>query len=306
MRVFVIGTGAMGTLFGARLLAAGHDVTFIDADSARVDAINHGGVSENGVAIPARAVLPGSASGVADLVIVFTKSMFTKVAVQQNLNLIGDTTSVLTLQNGLGNGECIAELVGPEKVLCGITNWPADLLGHGRIHVGGEGSVKLWSLDGSERPAIATVTSALNNAGLAATADVDVQRHVWEKVIFNAALNGVAALTRLTVGQIGAHGPSCDMAIGIVTEGIKIAKAVGIQADGKAVHANVEFAMLHHCDHKPSMLQDVEAGRPMEVDSIQGGLLAAARSSGVDAPLLNACASLLRGLNHASALRAGR
>lgn len=303
MKVVVIGTGAMGTLFGSRLARTGHDVTFIDADRERVDVINRDGVAENHEGTAAKAAMPGQVLGTVDLVIVFTKAMFTAAAIEQNLGLIGEDTSVLTLQNGLGNGEKIAALTGADKVLCGITNWPADLVGHGQIHVDGQGTVKLWSLDGTDRPSIHAVATALDDAGLSATAEPEVQRHIWEKVIFNAALNGVGALTRLTVGEIGDFAPSREIALGIVAEGIAIAHGSGVPVDGAAVEASVEFSMANHRQHKTSMLQDVEAGRLTEVDSIHGGLLDAAQAAGVKAPLLHACTSLLRSIDHANGLR---
>lgn len=305
--IAVIGAGAMGTLFGARLARAGHSVVFIDADRDRVAAINADGVFEDALDVQCQAFLPGEAVGTVDLIIVFTKSMFTGEAVRQNLGLVGPGTAVLTLQNGLGNAARIAELVGGAKVLCGITNWPADLIGHGRIHVGGKGVVKLWSLAGDDSQQIHEVAQMLDEAGLAASAEPNVETQIWEKVIFNAALNGVAALTGMTVGQIGDSPPARTTAMSMVQEGIAIALGNGIPVDGNSVLANVEYAMAHHRNHKASMLQDVEAGRTTEVDSIQGGLLDAAAAIGMEAPTLATCTALLRAIDmHHDKMRQSR
>lgn len=303
MKVVVIGAGAMGSLFGGRLARAGHAVVFVDADPGRVDAIAAAGIVENGLATPCRAAVPGTIDSPADLVIVFTKTMFTSAAIEQNPGAIGADTVVLTLQNGLGNAERIAAVVGPERVLLGVTNWPADLVDHGSIHVGGEGTVKLWSFDGQDRPAIYAVVAALDAAGLRASATRDIVAQVWEKVIFNAALNGVAALTRMTVGQIGDFAPTRDLAFAIVEEGLAIAAGQGIALDPAAVRGAVSFALAHHRDHKASMLQDIEAGRPTEVDSIQGGLLDAAVAAGMAVPHLRACTALLKGLERGAGAR---
>lgn len=297
MRIVVVGAGAMGTLFGGRLARAGHAVAFIEAEPARVEAINAQGVFEDDTAVRCRAGLPGSHLGPADLLILFTKSAHTAMAIRQNAGLLASDGQVLTVQNGLGNGATIAGFVGPDRVLAGITNWPADLIGHGRIHVGGQGMVTLWSLDGVDRPAIHRVAAALDDAGLCAKADPSVEIAVWEKVIFNAALNGIAALTGLTVGQIGDVPATRGVTLRLVAEGVAIAQANGIGVDDHRVKENVLYALANHRSHKPSMLQDVEAGRLTEVDAIQGGLLDAATACGVAAPVLETCTALIRGID---------
>lgn len=305
MRIVVIGAGAMGSLFGRRLAEAGYVVTLVDADPDRVAAINARGITENGQMTSCTAALPGTPGPAADLVIVFTKATATAAAIAQNAGLVGAETSVLTLQNGLGNAERIAATVSAGQVLTGVTDWPADLLDHGVIHVGGAGTVKLWSLDGADRPAIHAVVAALNAARLAASATPDVVRHIWQKVIFNAALNGVAALTGLTVGRIGDVMSVRQITMRLVEEGIAIAQANGIPVVADEVRASVDFALAHHRSHKPSMLQDIEGGRATESDSIQGGLLRAAMARGVPAPVLETCLALLHGLDVRNADRGG-
>lgn len=303
MRIVVVGAGAMGMLFGGRLARAGHDVTFVETDAARVAMINAQGVCENDESIPCRAGLPGALRGEADLLILFTKALHTGAAIRANAGLLRTGGVVLTLQNGLGNGAVIGEVVGQENVLVGITNWPADIVGNGRIHVGGTGTVKLWSLDGADRPVVHRVAEILDGARLAATAEPTVEVAIWQKVIFNAALNGVAALTRMTVGQIGDCADTRAVALGMVTEGIAAALASGVTVDAAGVRAQVDFALVHHRDHKASMLQDIEAGRVTEVEAIHGGLLLAARSAGLAVPTLETCTALLRGLDQANQLR---
>ncbi|EQB12458.1 ketopantoate reductase family protein [Sphingobium lactosutens] len=298
MKVAVVGAGAMGMLFGGRLARAGHDVMLIDVDAARVSAIDAHGVTENGAAVSCRAFLPGTAPrSMADLLIVFTKATHTVPAIRQNAALLRPGGVVLTVQNGLGNGSAIAAEVGADHVLVGITNWPADLEGHGEIHVSGSGMVKLWSFDGEDRPVVHSIADALEDAGLNASAEPSVDSAIWTKVIFNATLNGIAALTGLTVGQIGDIEPTRALAMRLVAEGVAIAGASGITIDEEEVRSSVAFALTHHRDHKPSMLQDVEAGRRTEVDAIQGALVNAAYRHGIAVPALETCAALLRGID---------
>ncbi|WCT79251.1 ketopantoate reductase family protein [Novosphingobium humi] len=297
MKVVVVGAGAMGTLFGGRLARTGHQVVFVDTDPARVATIAADGVWENDTPARCEAAMPGVVEGEADLLILFTKSQYTAAAMAQNAGALRPDGMVLTLQNGLGNDVAIADVVGADRVLVGITNWPADLLGHGRIHVAGHGTVKFWSLTGEDRPVIHQVAAALAEADLGATAEPSVKAAIWEKVIFNAALNGICALTRMTVGQVGDFPPARDLASQVVEEGIAIAKANDVAVDDERVRQSVAFAMANHRAHKPSMLQDVEAGRLTEVDAIQGGLLATAHRHSVPAPALSNCTALLRSLD---------
>lgn len=306
MKVAVIGAGAMGMLFGGRLARAGHDVILVDVDADRVAAIEEHGVKENGAAVNCHAFLPGTApSGMAELMIVFTKATHTVSAIRQNAALIRDGGVVLTLQNGLGNGDAIAAEVGADRVLVGITNWPADLKGHGEIHVGGTGMVKLWSFDGEDRPVINAVVAALEGAGLNATAEPSVDSAIWAKVIFNATLNGIAALTGLTVGEIGDIQPTQRLAMRLVSEGIATARGSGVAIDEDEVRSSVSFALTHHRDHKPSMLQDIQAGRQTEVDAIQGALVDAAHRHGVEVPALETCVALLKGVDASNAHNGG-
>ncbi len=218
MKIMVVGAGAMGTLFGGRLARAGHQVVFVDTDPARVAAIAANGVWENDIPARCAAALPGVAQGETDLLILFTKAQHTAAAMVQNAGALRPDGMVLTLQNGLGNGVAIAGVVGADRVLVGITNWPADLLGHGRIHVAGDGMVKFWSLTGADTPAIHQVAAALAEADLGASAEPSVKVAIWEKVIFNAALNGICALTRMTVGEVGDFAPARDLALQVVAE----------------------------------------------------------------------------------------
>lgn len=126
---------------------------------------------------------------------------------------------------------------------------------------------------------------------------------IWDKVIFNAALNGITALTGLTVGQIGDIEPVNALAMKIVSEGVAVARANEIALDEDAVRSSVQFALANHRDYKPSMLQDVEAGRRTEVDSIQGALVEEARRHKIAVPILETCAALLRGNDGRNMLR---
>jgi 2-dehydropantoate 2-reductase len=138
------------------------------------------------------------------------------------------------------------------------------------------------------------VAAALSRAGLQADVDAMVWAAVWEKVAFNAALNSVCAVTGCTVDQLDAVPGGRELAIGIVDEVIAVAQASGIAADGAKTRANVTHAIAAHVGHKPSMLQDVLAGRATEIEFINGAVVAVAARLGTPVPRTTSLLALVR------------
>lgn len=157
MKITVVGAGAMGSLFGGLLAEQGHDVTLVDVSTAHLQAIQSQGLrlhndrGERNIRA-LRACRPEQAEGQPDLVLVFTKTLHTASALAGVARLIGPQTYVLSLQNGLGNVEVIGQHVSAERILIGVTTWPADLVGPGHVHSHGQGVVRLMSADGQDRP----------------------------------------------------------------------------------------------------------------------------------------------------------
>ncbi|PZQ02287.1 MAG: 2-dehydropantoate 2-reductase [Variovorax paradoxus] len=299
MNIAVVGAGAMGSLFGGLLAESGHGVTLVDVNAAHLQAIESHGLrlhnDQTDRHIRAlRACRPDEADGVPDLVLLFTKTLHTARALAGVAHLIGAETHVLSLQNGLGNVEAIGQHVAMERILIGVTTWPADLVGPGHVHSHGKGVVRLMSADGRERPFVAAVARALDEAGLACTADVAVWTAIWEKVAFNAALNSICAATQCTVDQLGAVEDGQALAFAIVDEVLAVAQAQGVAVQVDACKARVADAIARHVGHKPSMLQDVLAGRHTEIEAINGAVVAAAVARGIPVPCTRTLLQIVR------------
>ncbi|WGS41259.1 2-dehydropantoate 2-reductase [Burkholderia sp. JSH-S8] len=303
MKIAILGAGAMGSLFGGLLAEAGEAVTLIDVDDAHLDAIRRDGLRiENDRGdrrVPAlRAVRPDAAALAHgepfDLLIVFTKSVHTRAALGGVRALLTPHTSVLTLQNGLGNVETLREFVPIERILVGVTTWPADVAGPGHVRSHGDGAIRMMSADGTARPGASAAADALSRAGLACTLDEDVWAAIWEKVAFNAALNTLCAVTGCTVDQLGARDDGPRLALAIAAETAAVARAKGIAVDAARIAAKVRHAIDAHRGHRPSMLQDVLAGRRTEIESINGAVVAAARETGVAVPHTDTLLGLVR------------
>ncbi|WP_165664437.1 ketopantoate reductase family protein [Metapseudomonas otitidis] len=299
MNITILGAGAMGSLFGGRLAESGQSVTLVDVNDAHLEAIRRHGLrleTDDGDRHIAgmKTCRPEQVSGHADAVLVFTKTLHTDQALASIRPHLASHTLVLSLQNGLGNAETLSRHVAPEQVMIGMTNWPADMLepGHARSH--GRGVVRLLTLDAVERPAAAEMVAVLAGAGLDCSLDRNVWTSIWEKVAFNAAMNGLCAVTGCSVGQLDAVPEGFVLAREIVQEVIAVAQASGVEADLQRCLASVADAMAHHRTHKPSMLQDVLAGRPTEIASINGEVIARARQAGVPVPRVDTLYALVR------------
>ncbi|MFG6432979.1 ketopantoate reductase family protein [Roseateles sp. LYH14W] len=286
MKIAILGAGAMGSLFGGLLAEAGQSVTLIDINAAHLGAIRDTGLrltndSGDRHILALKVCRPEQATEPPDLLVVFTKTLHTVSALKGVQHLLSSDTQVLSLQNGLGNVEAISEFVPAGQIMIGVTTWPADMVGPGHVHSHGQGAIHLMTADGSERPALAACVDSLSTAGLRCEADPEVWVSIWEKVAFNAALNSICAVTRCTVDQLDLLPEGRALALQVVTEAIAVARASGVAADLARTSAKVVNAIKGHRGHMPSMLQDVLAGRPTEVASINGAIVAAGRRLGV-------------------------
>lgn len=298
MNIAMLGAGAMGCLFGGLLAESVRQVTLLDIDDAHLEAIRRSGLrleTDQGdrrihgmtVARPEHHRQPP------DLLILFTKSLHTDAALRSVAPLLRAPARVLTLQNGLGNLEAVSRHVDPARILVGMTTWPADLAGPGHVRSHGGGVIRMWLArgnggdgegDGNVDTDVMHIATVLNDAGLQCEVDPNVWKAIWQKVAFNAALNSLCAVSGCAVGQLAnvADGPM--LARTVVSEVIAVARASGVDADAAACHASVAHAIAHHRGHKPSMLQDVLAGRPTEIETINGEVVARARAAGVPVP----------------------
>jgi len=307
MKIAVIGAGAMGCLFGGRLAQAGHDVVLVDVSRPQIEALNRHGLSltdDHGTArISLQAASAQELRGSRDLLIFFTKAAHTATAAKNAQHLFGSESWAMTVQNGIGNDEAIAAHLGRERLIFGMTSYPADLLGLGQIATHGPGEVRIWATE-QATPRLSEIAACFNAAGLVCQVDPDVWTAIWEKVIFNAALNALSAITRLPVGGLGDDTDARNLVAQVVEEGSAVARAAGHAVDRTRIWGTVENAFATHRQHKPSMLQDVLAGRATEIEAINGAIVRHGRASDVPTPCNDTLVSLVRIIER-SALKAG-
>ena len=308
MKIAVIGAGAMGSLFAARLIDAGAEVTLVDVDERLLDALRCHGLrleDERGARVYwPRVARAEQVQGEVDAMLMLTKSHHTRQAMQASRHLLGQRTLVLTLQNGLGSVPVLREYVADSCLAIGMTLYPADVLAPGSVRSSGAGEVRLRGLLPGPQLAgpLQALTDCLRRGGMHCIEDPHIEVSIWEKVAFNTALNSLCALAGASVGELGRCSRGRQVAFKLVAEAAAIAASVGVALDPQRVMQAVEQAFVVHAGHKPSMLQDLEHGRRMEIDALSGALLAHARRQGVRAPAMAAVDRLLRRLQRRRAM----
>lgn len=304
LRISILGAGAMGSLFGGLLAEAGHAVELLDVNPAQIAAVRERGLlirndaGERRLALPI--MRPEEATTQPDWLIVFTKAMHTQGALESARHLIGPQTRLLSLQNGLGNAEKLAAFADASRIAIGMTTVPADLVAPGEVHSHGESKTRVVMLDAGNDAALAALAAALNAAGLPGAVDPDAVVAIWEKVAFNVALNSLCAVTQRTVGGLGGAAEGRQLAHAVASEVLAVAQAEGLAVLAQRTHATIDHALDHHGGHKPSMLQDLLAKRPTEIETLNGAVVRVAEKHGIAAPRTEALYALVKMAEQAS------
>lgn len=302
VQVVVVGAGSLGSAIGGTLARAGHPVTLVTRNVDHVAAIRdhglrlHDGDTERTVAIEASTAYDDVP--VADLVIVLVKSFDTVDAISAARRVVGDETIVLTLQNGVGCEDMIAEVVGRERVIAGRTFVGGRILEPGLVEFGVAGrTTTIGELDGSRTERIGRVAEMFAAAGMHTVVTDDVVAMMWDKLLVNVSTGAWSALTGLPYGELSVHPEVEPMAIATVAEAMEVARALGIAitTTDPADPWRRAWSGLPH-GFKASMLQSVEKGSRTEVDVMHGAVSRGGRRAGVPTPINDTLWAAVRGL----------
>lgn len=302
MKIAVIGAGAMGSVIGGRLAAAGHDVTLVDVAQPIVDAITAHGLRvhrKNGDVerIAIRATTRPGTVGVVDLLLIFVKCYHTEAAVAAAAPLIGPATRILSLQNGWGNGPRIAQVVGRGRVLLGVCYHSANVIGPGEVRHGGEGLTHIGGWDGSDSGALDETAGAFNAAGLETRIAPEILKEIWSKLALNVCTLPTSALLRLEANQLLLSPELVGLMEQLLRETVSVAQASGIALDYDERWAAIT-GLLRRCGPgaKSSMLQDVEAARRTEIDVINQAIVDGGQKLKIATPYNESMVMLIKAL----------
>lgn len=311
MRICILGAGSLGSAMGGLLAEAGHDVTLINRNVAHVSAIRASGLTLR-VEGSDRVVRVAAATGTeamapVDLVIVLVKSQDTANAVSPARNIIGPETLLVSLQNGLGHEEILADIAGRSRVLGGKTYVGGGMLAPGHVSASAKGKETIiGELDGGTSPRVEALAKAFTDAGLLTIVSPDIASAMWEKLLVNVATGALAGITGLTYGELYAIPEIEATAIAAVSEAMAVAKASGITLQTTDPRAPwVKAAAGLPPDFKTSMLQSLEKGALTEIDFINGAIVRAGQRVGLPTPVNATLVALVKGVERKLVLRKG-
>jgi 2-dehydropantoate 2-reductase len=294
MNVGIVGAGAIGLTLGAGL-ARVHDVVVLARRTAVAGLLERDGIALVGDRatryVPVRATTDRRAFADRDAVIVAVKSYSTADALATLHDVLPRHALVASVQNGIGNAE-IARIAMPDaRVVAGSTTQGAIGLGDGRVRPVNRGTTVFARSDG-DTPTSEDLAAAFAAAGLDAAVTGDVVALLWGKLIVNAAINPICALTGRTNGDAVTDPELTPLARALAAEAALVARAEGVEP-GDA-WAAVEAAATATAANRNSMLQDLDAGRPTEIDAISGAIARRARTHGIAVPLTETVLRLVR------------
>ncbi|MBC7332479.1 MAG: ketopantoate reductase family protein [Synergistetes bacterium] len=273
-RIAIVGAGAMGSIYGACLSQVA-DVNLIDVWEEHVRKINEEGLRVEWLdgtekVFKVKAFTDARDVGVVDLVIIFVKSYVTEEATKSSLPLVGDNTLFLTLQNGLGNAERIASIVGKDRVLCGTTTVGGTFLGPGRVRYAGKGETNFGPFGKVDKEKLLEIKELFEKAGLDPKLVEDPLKNVWRKLIINIGINPVTAIARVLNGRIPEDPNLKALSELLVEEACRVANAEGYEFDVEEMKKVVLDVARKTGRNRSSMLQDILNRRKTEIEAING------------------------------------
>jgi 2-dehydropantoate 2-reductase len=299
MKIAIVGTGAMGSIYAALLADAGNEVWAVDAWRDHVDAIRARGLRVEGASgdrtVRLHATTEAADVGKADMVVIATKARDVALAAKAATQLLGPETVVISIQNGLGSAERISAAMQGGPILLGVVGgFGASMKGPGHAHHNGWEFIRFGELAGGLTPRLAAAAKVWESAGFKVQSYADIHRMVWEKFICNVTFSGTCTLTGMTIGEVLADANAWAVASACAVEAFSVAKAKGIQVDIAEPVAYVRAFGAKISGARPSMLLDHMARRRSEIDAINGAVPPAAAAVGLAAPVNTTVASLIR------------
>ena len=299
MKTVMIGPGAMGSLFGGLLSRAGEELWLVGYRKEQVETICSVGLTlkEKGKSqiIPMKATPDVTSAGKADLVIFFVKTYDTERAVSDSLVLEKEDTVFLTLQNGLGNEEAICKKIDRKKVMLGVTGHGATLLRPGHVRHAGWGKTFVGELDHRITDRATRIAQMFCKAGIETEASPNIHDQVWGKLVVNAGINALTALTGFKNGQLLDYPETARLMERLVFEAAQVARRKGVHIEEDPIE-KVRKAAEATRENRSSMGQDFDHRRRTEIDAINGAVVREAQALGILSPFNQAMTDLVKAI----------
>ena len=299
MKIIVIGAGAMGSIYGGRL-SVHNDVYLVDTNEALVDKINKEGLTleEEGREFT---FSPKAASSVenldaADLIILFTKSMYSRIALEGAKAVIGKDTYLMTLQNGAGHEKLLKEFVDEDHVIIGTTEDNGAIITLAHVHHGGKGVTNIGLLNGKKEDILYRIKETFDSCGFSVNIHENIHSLIWDKLMTNASLSILTAILQCDMSYISQNESARNLCIRLIEETVGVACSMGLSFSLEEVKKKVLETSAANKGGYTSIMMDIKNGRKTEVDTISGAVVAKAEELGLDVPCMKMAVSLIHAL----------
>ncbi len=291
MRILIVGAGALGGLVGAYLTRAGENVTLLEVNTARARLLAEAGLQitragEGEVRVNVHVVTTIADLPPFDLVFIAVKTYQTEEAMRGVMAATGPGTRFLTMQNGIGNAEIIARFAGPERTLCGITYNSVQHAGPGRLQFrAGIKPIQIAPFAGDVTAELEAIGDVFRGAGLDTNVVPGIDHVVWQKLLHNAVINPVSAVTGLTCRELLGDADLLAFMRDLCREIVAVMRARGVPiVDEEDPFRPLIGSLKALGKNRPTMWQDLARGMRTEVDALNGAVVAEAERLGLSAP----------------------
>ena len=300
MRIAVMGAGSIGGYFGGMLARGGNDVSLI-ARGAHLEAIKSDGLKvvrdDEEFTVRCQATDDPSEVGPVDLALLCVKTYQNEIAVPLMQPLVGTGTTVLCLQNGVDSYLKAAEVLGASSVLPGAAFIEAGMLAPGVVRQSGSlVRIILGETDGVETKRCRLIRDAFLGAGVPAEVVLDIRAGLWGKFLFIATMAGVTSMARATLAELMPQPQWRKVVLACLAEIDAVGRATGVDLPQDIVPNTVSYIEEHLADLQASMHTDLLAGRPLELEALNGAVVRAGTESGVATPINDVIYAML--MNH--------
>jgi 2-dehydropantoate 2-reductase len=300
MKIAIVGTGAMGSVYASHLGKAGHEVWAIDIWQEHLDAIAGSGLAVSGasgsfVVDSLRVGRTPADAGNCDVWVIATKAADVDAAAAAVAPLLRPDDVVMAFQNGLGAGERVARRISEDHIVVGIAEgFGSSIPEPGRVHHEGKRLIRIGEMNGGLTPRVQAIAQAWRDAGFNVEAFADIHRMIWEKFLCNVTLSAPCAVFDVTIGELMSNPETWGVALGCTAEAYRLGLAKGVQFPFEDPLRYVTDFAATIPNSSPSMRLDQLARRRSEIDVINGAVVTLSRELGLEAPYNETLCAVLR------------
>jgi 2-dehydropantoate 2-reductase len=302
MKILVMGAGAVGAYFGARLRASGEDVVLC-ARGESLRAIREYGLDITSIRGDLRIEVTATETprdfAPYDLILFCVKAYDTDTAANAIAGCLKPGGAILTLQNGVENEAKLAAIFGRDAVMGGNARVGVEMVAPGKIVHLSTGHVDFGELDGRETDRARSIADVFERAGILGEVSTDIMSARWDKLVWNGAFNTVTTLTQRRVGELLDDPESMKLLRALMREIVTVARAEGAKIADDRIDAYIAHSQKNLRALKTSTQQDLEHGKPLEYEALSGAVVRAARRHGISVPSVETIYALMRLLDGA-------